>query len=65
MSIDIIAPNNALSQLNQVNNKRELSNYIVQDTIDNEADFSPAYIVELSDKGKQLQRDHPVKIVRL
>ncbi|CQR73128.1 hypothetical protein SOV_49130 [Sporomusa ovata DSM 2662] len=65
MSIDIIAPNNALSHLNQVKNKRELSDYIVQDTIDDDPDFSPAYIVELSDRGKQLQRDHPVKIVRL
>lgn len=65
MSIDIIAPNNALSHLKQVNNKRELSDYIVQDTTSNEADFSPAYIVELSDRGKQLQRDHPVKIVHL
>ncbi|WP_094603592.1 hypothetical protein SPSIL_054390 [Sporomusa silvacetica DSM 10669] len=65
MSIDIIAPNNALSHLNQVNNKRELSNYIVQDTTSDDADFSPAYIVELSDMGKQLQRAHPVKIVRL
>jgi hypothetical protein len=64
MSIDVISSNNPLSHSNQVNRKRELSNYIFQDTT-NDEDFSPAYIVELSEKGRQLQRDNPVNIVHL
>ncbi len=65
MSIDIIASNNALSHLKQVNKKRELSNYVDQDITDDEPGCSPAYIVELSEMGKQLQRTHPVTIVHL
>jgi predicted metallopeptidase len=63
MSVDIIS-NNGLSYLNQVNRKQNSSNYIYQDITDN-FDYGPAYIVELSAKGRQLQQDHPVKIVRL
>jgi hypothetical protein len=65
MSIDIIASNNALSYLNQVNKKRKLSNYNDQYTTDDDSDFSPAYIVDLSAKGKQLQQANPVTIVQL
>jgi hypothetical protein len=63
MSIDIVS-NNALTHLNQVKEKQNLSNNIFQDITDN-FDIGPAYIVELSAKGKQLQQDHPVNIVRL
>lgn len=63
MSIDIVS-NNALTHLNQIKEKQNLSNSIFQDITDN-FDIGPAYIVELSAKGKQLQQDHPVNIVRL
>lgn len=65
MSIDIISTNNTLSRLKQVNRKRELANYIAKDTSDDESNYSPAYIVELSEMGKQLQQNHPVTIVHL
>lgn len=63
MSVDIIS-NNGLSYLNQVNRKLNSSNYIYQDITDN-FDYGPAYIVELSAKGRQLQHDHPVRILLL
>ena len=63
MSIDIVS-NNALSYLNQVKRKRKSSNYIYQDITD-DFGYGPAYIVELSAKGRQLQQAYPVKIVRL
>ena len=63
MSVDIIS-NNGLSYLNQVNRKHNSSNYIYQDSTDN-FDYGPAYIVELSAKGRQLQQENPVRIVRL
>ncbi len=63
MSVDIVS-NNGLSHLNQVNRKQNSSNYIYQDITDN-FDYGPAYIVELSAKGRQLQQDHPIKILRL
>jgi len=63
-TIDIISSNNALSHLNQVKRKKQLFDYIIEDDID-EPDISPAYIVELSNKGKQLLQDHPSTIVHL
>ncbi|WP_371375559.1 hypothetical protein [Sporomusa aerivorans] len=63
MPVDTISSNNRLSQLNQVSKKRELSNY-THDGTDDE-DINPAYIVELSERGKQLQRANPVTIVHL
>lgn len=65
MSIDIVASNNALAHLKKVVKKKELSNYVAEDITDDESEFSPAYIVELSEKGKQLQRAYPVNIVHL
>ena len=63
MPVDIVS-NNGLSSLNQVNRKKNSSNYIYHDVTDNFS-YGPAYIVELSAKGRQLQREHPVKIVKL
>ncbi|MBU2699661.1 hypothetical protein Ga0466249_000742 [Sporomusaceae bacterium BoRhaA] len=63
MSIDIVS-NNGLSHLKQVKRKLNSSTYIYQDITD-DFDYGPAYIVELSAEGKQLQQAHPLKIVRL
>lgn len=63
MSVDIVS-NNGLSYLKQVNRKQNSSNYVYQDMNDN-FDYGPAYIVELSAKGRQLQQEHPIHIVRL
>lgn len=63
MPIDIVS-NSGLSQINQVNRKQNTSNFIYQDIAD-DLGCGPAYIVELSAKGRQLQRSHPVKIARL
>lgn len=65
MSVENISSNKSLSQLRQVNKNRELSNFIAQDTTADDSDYNPAYIVELSEKGKQLQRANPVTIVHL
>ena len=64
MSVDIVVSNNALSYLNQVNRKRKLTKFIADEDTANEAGFSPAYIVELSAEGKQLQQAHQVPIVQ-
>lgn len=63
MSVEIVS-NNGLSYLNQVNRKQNTSNFIYQDITD-DLGCGPAYIVELSAEGRQLQKEHPVKIVRL
>lgn len=62
MPIDIIS-NGALSYLRQINKKQKPDDYF-QDT-DDSFGVGPAYIVEISAKGRQLQQAHPVKIVRL
>lgn len=64
MPIDIISRNNAIPYLKPAGRKRDLSNYTVQED-GSDPDFNPAYIVEISKKGKQLQQDHQVKIVHL
>ena len=63
MPVDIVS-NNGLSYLNQVNRKKNLSDYHYQDATD-DFSYGPAYIVELSAKGRQLQQENPVRIVRL
>ena len=64
MSVDIVVSNNALSYLNQVNRKRKLTNFIAEENTAAEPSFSPAYIVELSAEGKQLQQANQVSIVK-
>lgn len=63
MSVDIVA-NNSSPYLNQVNRKRRSSSDFFESIAD---DFSigPAYIVEISAKGRQLQQAHQIRIVRL
>ncbi len=63
MAVDIVS-NSASPFLTQVNRKQNSSDYIFQDITD-DLGYGPAYIVELSIKGRQLQQAHPVKIVRL
>lgn len=63
MPVDVIS-NNGLSYLKQVNQKRTSNNDLYLNFVDH-FDVGPAYIVELSDQGKILQRAHPLKIARL
>jgi hypothetical protein len=62
MPVDIVS-NGALSYLRQINKKHKADDYF-QD-IDDPFGVGPAYIVEISAKGRQLQQANPVKIVRL
>lgn len=63
MPVDVIS-NNGLSYLKQVNKKKTSNSDLYLNFVDL-LDVGPAYIVELSDQGRILQRAHPVKIVRL
>lgn len=64
MPINIIS-NGALSYLNQVNKKRNASDDYYHD-LDEEFGIGPAYIVEISARGRRLLQENPVrKIVRL
>ena len=64
MPIDIVVANNPLSQLKQIKQSRIQPDYTMHD-LGIEPDTNPAYIVEISFAGKQLQLAHPMKIVTL
>ncbi|MDU2064773.1 MAG: hypothetical protein E6713_08000 [Sporomusaceae bacterium] len=63
MPIDIIS-NSSPSQLNQVTKKANPSDHLLH-YLGDDLDVGPAYIVELSAKGRELQKNNPVRIVRL
>lgn len=63
MSVDIVA-NNPSPYLNQINRKRNSSNDFFE-SIAEHFNIGPAYIVEISAEGRQLQQAHQIRIVRL
>jgi hypothetical protein len=62
MPIDIVS-NGALSYLRQINKKQKTDEFFPH--TDDPFGVGPAYIVEISAKGRQLQQANPVKIARL